>query len=265
MDLIVTPAYHTSNSYGTLAQAESYFASYNRLGTSATWDDLSDTNKKFSLVLAANVLNTFKFRGEKCNKQQKLAFPRISPQHLLNDYAPIASFYDIEYETIIDEEELNVTNNRFVSTSTDADDFYDAIDDKDIQVGQLIKVVRGTTEYLTIDDMDVDGEWIQVKEDIEEETDLTTSIYAADIFGFPNEVMYAQFELAYQVVDTKLFQGTVGKEVEQPISSFYIAGAMHVKFRDEMFKVNSFDNSSPIDIVHYLLSDWLAGVRGATV
>ena len=265
MDLIVTPAYHTSNSYGTLAQAEVYFTSYDRLGTSATWDDLTDTQKKFALVLAANVLNTFKFRGEKCNKQQKLAFPRISYQHLLNDYAPLASFYDIEYETIIEDTEFTVSDNKFISTSTDADDFYDYIDDKDIQVGQLIKVVRSGTEYLTIVDMDVDGEWIQVKEDIEEETDVDTSIYAADLFGFPDEVMWAQFELAYQVVDTKLFQGTVGKEVDQPISSFYISGAMNVKYASEMFKINTFDNASPIDIVYYLLSDWLAGVRGATV
>ncbi|MBC8551000.1 MAG: hypothetical protein H8D23_15255 [Candidatus Brocadiales bacterium] len=265
MDLIVTPAYHTSNSYGTLAQAEAYFTSYDRLGTSATWDDLTDTQKKFALVLAANILNTFKFRGEKCNKQQKLAFPRISHQYLLDGYLSLDSFYDIEYETIIEDTEFTVSDNKFISTSTDADDFYNYIDDKDIQIGQLIKVVRGGTEYLTIIDMDVDGEWIQVKEDIEEETGVDASIYAADMFGFPDEVMWAQFELAYQVVDTKLFQGTVGKEVEQPISSVSISGAMSVRYASEMFKINTFDNSSPIDIVHYLLSDWLAGVRGATV
>jgi predicted small secreted protein len=226
---------------------------------------LSTNQKTYALIIGANILNTFSFRGEKCNKQQKLAFPRISPQNLLGNYSQIASFYDIEYETIIDAEELNVSNNRFVSTNSSADEFYTAIDDKDIQIGQLLKVVRSSTEYLTIEDMDVDGEWIQTKEDIEEESDLTTSIYAANIFGFPTEVMYAQFELAYQVVDTKLFQGTVGEEVNQPIASFYIAGAMHVKYAAEMFKINTFDNSSPIDIVHYLLSDWLAGVRGATV
>jgi hypothetical protein len=32
-----------------------------------------------------------------------------------------------------------------------------------------------------------------------------------------------------------------------------------------MFRINTFDNSSPIDIVYYLLGDWLAGIRGATV
>lgn len=264
MDLVVTPAYHKSNSYGTLAQAETYFASYNRLSGSDTWDVLSDNQKKFALVIAANMLNTFKFRGEKCNKQQKLAFPRIPAQNLTT-YTPLASFYDINYETILEDTEFNVSNNRFVSTNSAADDFYDYIEDRDIQIGQLLKVVRSGTEYLTIDDMDVDGEWIQVKENIEEETDLTTSIYAADIFGFSDEIMWAQFELAYQVVDTKLFQGTVGKEVEKPISSFYIAGAMHVKYADEMFRINTFDNASPIDIVYYLLGSWLAGVRGATV
>lgn len=264
MDLIVTPAYHKSNSYGTVAQADAYFASYSRLSCSNTWDVLSANQKRYALIIAAKVLNTFKFRGEKCNKQQNLAFPRIPAQNL-NTYSPLNSFYDIEYETIVEDTEFNVNDNKFISTNTSANDFYDYIDDKDIQIGQLIKVIRSTTDYLTIVDMDVDGEWIQVKEDIEEETDLSTSIYAADLFGFPDDVMYAQFELAYQVVDTKLFQGTVGKEAEKPIASFYIAGAMHVKYASEMVRINTFDNSSPIDIVHYLLSDWLAGIRGATV
>jgi predicted small secreted protein len=265
MDLIVTPAYHTSNSYGTLEQAETYFTSYDRLSTSATWDDLTDTQKKFALVLAANILNTFNFRGEKCNKQQNLAFPRLSYQLLLNGWKPIASFYDIKYETILENIEFEITNNKFVSTSTDADEFYDYIDNKDIQIGQLIKVVRSGTEYLTINDMDIDGQWIQVKEDIEEETDLTTSIYATDIFGFPDKIMLSQFELAYQVVDTKLFQGTIGKEVEQPITSINISGGMSVRYASEMFKINVFDNASPIDIIYYLLGNWLAGVRGATI
>jgi hypothetical protein len=32
-----------------------------------------------------------------------------------------------------------------------------------------------------------------------------------------------------------------------------------------MFKINVFDNASPIDIIYYLLGNWLAGVRGATI
>jgi len=265
MDLITTLAYHTANSYGTLAEAETYFTTYDRLESSATWESLSDTKKKFALSVAAQVLNTYSFRGMKCIKNQKLAFPRYTYAQLNGDYAPLNSFYDITYTSILDDTELNVTNNKFVSTSTSADDFYTYIDDDDIVINQMIKVVRGGTEYLTIRDMDIDGEWIQVNETIEEETDLATDIYASDIFGYPDEIKYAQFELAYQVVDTKLFQGTVGSETEYPISSFSISGATSVRYASAISNANKFENSATIDIVSYLLEPWLAGIKGYVV
>lgn len=266
MDLITTPAYHTSNSYGTLTQADAYFTSYNRLSASNTWDALSDNQKKFALYMAAKILNTFGFRGKPVTRQQSLAFPRYTNYQVVHeDKDSIATFYDIDYTKLIDEEDFTVTNNRFYSTNSSADMFYNDLDDGDLLINQLLKVVRGSTEYLTVKDIDIDGEWLEVKEDIEEETDLTTTIYASDIFGFPDEIMYAQFELAYQVVDTKIFEGTVGKETESPISSFYIAGAMHVKYRDELFKANRFENTVPMDIIYYFLGDWLAGVKGRMV
>ena len=265
MDLITTLAYHTANSYGTLAEAESYYSTYDRLGDSNTWNNLTDDQKKFSLVIAAQVLNTYSFRGMKCIKNQKLAFPRYTYAQLNGDYAQLDSFYDITYTSILDDIELNVTDNKFISTSTSADDFYDYIDDDDIVINQMIKAVRGGTEYLTIKDMDVDGEWIQVNETIEEETDLATDIYASDIFGYPDEIKYAQFELAYQVVDTKLFQGTVGSETEYPISSFSISGATSVRYASAISNANKFENSATIDIVSYLLEPWLAGIKGYVV
>jgi hypothetical protein len=264
MDLVTTFAYHTANSYGTLAEADAYFTSYDRLGSSATWDDLTDDQKKYALMLAAQVLNTFSFRGLKCTKAQKLAFPRYTRDQLNGDYAQLDSFYDITYTKVIDEEELNVANNRFVATNSSADEFEDYVNDG-LYINQMIKVVRGSTEYLTIKDMDIDGEWVEVNEDIEEETDLTTIIYGSDIFGYPQEVKYAQFELAYQVVDTKLFQGTVGDETEYPVWSFNISGAMTVRYKMSLSNANKFEHSAPLDIVYYLLGPWIAGTKGGLV
>jgi len=110
MDLITTLAYHTANSYGTLVEAESYYSTYNRLGDSNTWNNLTDDQKKFSLVIAAQVLNTYSFRGMKCIKNQKLAFPRYTYAQLNGDYAQLDSFYDITYTSILDDIELNVVH-----------------------------------------------------------------------------------------------------------------------------------------------------------
>jgi hypothetical protein len=266
MDLITIPAYHTSNSYGTLAQAEAYFSSYDRLGDSETWSDLSDNQKKYALMLAAKMLNTFKFRGEKVTRQQKLAFPRFTPYQIITEeMTQLATFYDITFEAIVEDEELEVEDNKFISTETSQDTFYTAFDDEELVLDQLIKVVRSGTEYLTVVDIDADGAWIQVKEDIEEETDLTTTIYVSDIFGFPAEIAQAQYELAFQVVDTKIFQGTVGEETEFPVASFNIQNALSVRYSTEMFKSNKFESSGAIDIVYHLLGNWMAGVKGGVV
>jgi hypothetical protein len=266
MDLITTPAYHTSNSYGTLAQATTYYSTYGRLNYSSTWDNLTTDEQEYALVIAAKLLNTFNFRGIPVTRAQKLAFPRFTNYQMVHeDKTSLATFYDIEYEKIIDAEELTVTGNKFISTNSSADMFYNYLDNETLLINQLIKVVRGGTEYFTVLDIDADGEWIEVKEAVESESDPTTTIYVSDIFGFPNEIMYAQFELANQVVDTKIFQATIGEATEKPIASFYIAGAMHVTYENELFKANKFENSVALDIVHYLLGDWLAGVKGRMV
>jgi len=262
MDLITTLAYHTANSYGTLAEAEAYFTSYSRLGSSETWSSLSTDQKKFALMIAAQVLNTFGFRGLKCIKNQKLAFPRYTVDQLNGDYAPLDSFYGITYTEILADTDFNVLNNKIYATNSSLDDFYDYIDDGDLLINQMIKVDRGGTEYFTITDMDIDGAWIEVQEDIEEETDTLADLYASDIFGFPVEVKYAQFETAYQIVDTKIFQGTVGEETERPVASFNVTGALSVRYQKELFKSNRFENSVPLDLIYYLLGPWLAGIKG---
>ena len=266
MDLITIPAHHTSNSYGTLDQADDYFSDYSRVPSGDSWDSLSDEQKEYALFIAAKLLNTFNFRGKPVTRQQSLAFPRFTNYQVVNESKDsLATFYDIEYTKFIDEEELNVSNNKFIDESTSADAFYTSFYNEDIKLNQIIKAVRSTTQYLTIVDMDADGEWIQVKEPISAEADLTTTLYYSDIFGYPEEVRMAQFELAYQVVNTKIFQATVGENTDMPIASFYIAGAMHVKYANEMFKSNKFESSGALDLVYYLLGNWMAGIKGTTV
>ena len=266
MALITTPAYHTSNSYGTLAQADSYFATYGRISCSNTWDALSTNQKEYALIIAAKILNTFNFRGKPVTRQQNLAFPRFTNyQVFTEEKQPIATFYDIDYTLLFTDEEFTVSDNKFISTNSSADMFANDLDDEDLQINKLIKVVRGSTEYLTVKDIDIDGEWLQVKEDIEQESDLTTTIYVSDIVGFPDEIMQAQFELAFQVVNTRIYEATVGKNTEFPVASFNITGGMSARYHMELFKGNKFENSSALDMVYYLLGSWMAGVKGQMV
>jgi len=266
MNLITTPAYHTSNSYGTVEQADAYFATYSRMADDDAWLFLSDNQKEYALYIAAQLLNTISFRGKPVTLQQKLAFPRFTNYQVFTEgKTSLQTFYDIEFTSLIADVDFYVTDNKFIDTSSSANAFYEYVTDKDINIGQLIKVVRGGTEYLTIHDMDIDGDWIQVKEDIEEESGLTATIYVSDIYGFPDEVMWAQFEMAYQVVSTRIFQATVGENVEQPVQSFYMPGALQVRYTTEMFKTNRFENSGALDIMYSLLGNWIAGVKGVTV
>lgn len=266
MNLITTPAYHTSNSYGTLDQAEAYFASYNRIALDDNWNMLSDNNKAYALSIAAQLLNTFNFRGKPVTLQQKLAFPRFNNYQVFSEgKTSLNTFYDITFDALVSDVELSVADNKFTDISTNANMFVNYVEDKDINIGQLIKVVRAGTEYLTVHDMDIDGAWIQVKEDVEAETDLTTTIYVSDIYGYPDEIMWAQFELAHQVVSTRIFQATVGENLDAPVQSFYMPGALQVRYKDEMFRANKFENSQAIDIVYSYLGNWLAAVKGTVI
>jgi hypothetical protein len=267
MNLITKIAHHTANSYGTLSEAEAYFDKYGRLGDDATWDTLSINQKEYALILAAEILNTFSYRGSKVIKNQRLAFPRFTNDQLKQGYSTLDTYFDVEYTSIVSNKDLSIdSENKFIDLDTPQDVFLKYINNS-LFLNQVIKVQRsGDTEYLTIKDMDNDeGNWIQVWEDIEEYTDLTTSISSLNIFGFPEQIKFAQFELAYQVVDTKIFQGTVGDASDFPVSSFNISGAITVRYRKELFTANKFENSNQIDIVYHLIGNWMSSIHGGLV
>jgi hypothetical protein len=71
--------------------------------------------------------------------------------------------------------------------------------------------------------------------------------------------------MAYQVVSTRIFQATVGENLDAPVQSFYMPGALQVRYQTEMFKSNKFENSQAIDIIYSYLGNWMAGVKGTVI
>ena len=79
MALIVTEGGDSSDSYNTVALADTYLAlryEDSQPTIFAEWDDLETAGKEHRLKLGALLLNTFPLRGAKACRNQRLAFPR---------------------------------------------------------------------------------------------------------------------------------------------------------------------------------------------
>ena len=79
MALVVTEGGELSDSYITVADADSYFAlkyEDSQATVFGEWEDLDIDPKEHRLKLGALLLNTFAWRGEKACRNQRLAFPR---------------------------------------------------------------------------------------------------------------------------------------------------------------------------------------------
>ena len=74
MALDATVGGASSNSFGTRAEANTFFA--DRLYTS-TWDDASDANKDKALITACSQICQLRFFGEKATSTQALPWPRL--------------------------------------------------------------------------------------------------------------------------------------------------------------------------------------------
>ena len=262
MDIVTIPAYHTANSYTTFADADSYISSYSR--ASYNWGLLSKSKKKYALILAAQALNSFNYRGWPVTKNQTLAFPRYASNQL---HKQLDNFYDIDYTSIVTDGDFEIEDNKIVSTGSLAL-FADAFDNEDLVLNQVIRVSGITAdeyEYLTVIDMDSNGEWVKVKEALSNNSDNTLSIWAMNIFGVPKNVEYAQIEMAAQVVNTKMFMQDIGERPEPPIQSFSLTGALSVRYITEITRRSKFEDAGPLDIIYNLLNPWLAGIKGAVV
>ncbi len=63
----------TSNSYVTLAEADSYFET---TPDESTWVDKTDDQKNRSIISATRFLDDFEYYGERCTTTQALKWPR---------------------------------------------------------------------------------------------------------------------------------------------------------------------------------------------
>ena len=275
MELVTTPAHHTSNSYLTLTAAESYLSTYGRVASSDTWNDITDDQKKLALALAANALNTFKYRGKPVTIAQKLAFPRFTWYQLNKEgKTQYKSFFwatrSEELTSIISSGDIKVESNKLVDVSSSADGFYSPYYYGDIDINQIIKVTGLSTDtYLTVKDIDADGEWVEIKETIGDEAAPSggVDIESTPLFGFPDEVGYAQAELAYQVINTDIFQADIGDLPDPLPESFDLGGTLSVRYGSRIFGTSKFskDQTSPLDIVYHLLGPWISSVGGGVV
>jgi hypothetical protein len=297
MELITSIASHKANSYITLTDAESYFSSYNIIASSDSWNDLTDDKKKLALSLAAMALNTLSYRGVPVTIEQRLAFPRytwdqVNPKKyvptthrdIVNSYRgayyvgkrryQYQNFFwatqDTELDTIVINGDISVSSNTLLDGSSSADAFYTPQYYGELEYNQVIKVVGLSTDtYLTVKDIASDGSYVEIKESIDDEAAPSggVDIYATPIFGYPDEVGYAQAELAYQVINTDLFQKDVGAMPDVMPMSFDLGGTLSARYGRELFGTSKFskDRTSPLDIVYYLLGPWLASIGGRCV
>jgi len=275
MDLITEICGENSNSYVTLDEATTYLDNYDRIDFASTWDELSDDKKKFALALAAIALNTFTYKGKKCTKTQRLAFPRFS-WYQLNEEGKTqykSFFWAIQTEALTDvvtDEAIKILDNKLYDTSSSANCFYNPYYLGYIDMNQVIKVDGLSTDtYLTVKDIDDDGEWIEIKETISNEDAPTggVDIDSTPLFGFPDEVGQAQIELAIQFINTDIFQATIGTLPEPLPMYFSLGGCLNVMYGKHLYGSSKFskDRTSPLDIVYLLLGPWLAGMGGCIV
>jgi hypothetical protein len=79
MALVITEGGASSDSYASVADADTYISlkyEESQATIVGEWEDLEVDAKEHRLKLAALLLNTFAWRGEKACRNQRLAFPR---------------------------------------------------------------------------------------------------------------------------------------------------------------------------------------------
>ncbi len=275
MNLVTDICGVNSNSYISLADAETYISDYSRLASSDSWNDLTDDRKKFALSLAAMAINTFSYRGMPCTNTQRLAFPRFTWYQINEEgKTQYKSFFwatrPSEITSIMDDAQIKILNNRLYDCTSSADGFYNNYYNGYIDINQIIKVTGlSCSSYLTIKDIDDDGEYIEVKETITDEDAPTAGvdIDAIPLFGFPDEVGQAQVEVAIQTINTDIFQETIGTLPEPLPMYFTLGGTLQVMYGRHLYGTSKFskDQTSPLDIVYYLLGPWIAGIGGRIV
>ena len=275
MELITTPAHPTSNSYISLTEAESYFTTYGRIASSDEWNNYTDDKKKFALAIATQMLDTFKFKGGSTTINQALSFPRFTWNQIKDEGRK--QYKDFFWATreenlteIIDSGQISISNNKLIDNSSSNDAFYSPHYNEELHFNQIIKQEGLSCDsYLTITDISADGFSVTIKESITDESAPSdgVTVNSTPLFGYPKEVGYAQAELAYQVVSTGMFQAQANDLPEPMPKSWDLGGNLSITYMNEMWGQSKFspDKTSPINIVYFLLGNWIASVSGRAV
>ena len=275
MDLITTPAHPNANSYISIDAASTYFNTYQRVPYSNTWNNLTNDQKKFALVLAAKALNTFNYKGKKVTKTQTLAFPRYSYYQINKENK--SQYKDFFWatrtqvlDTLCTSQEIKILDNKLYDVSSSADLFYNLHYNGYIDFNQVIKQSGLSCDtYLTVDYIDPSGEYLTIKETIEDESEPSSGVdlYATPLFGYPEEVGQAQAEIAMQVINTNIFQADINELPEPQPKRLELGGTLSVHYKDALWGNSKFstDKANSLDIVYLLLGDWLSSTGGRLV
>ena len=264
MELITTPAHFYANSYITLEEADSYFTTYDRVPSDSSWYNLTDTQKEYALILAAYALNTLPYKGYKVVRNQPLAFPRYSEFDVKNNFAIIYNTFDdaIDKDNLTPvaiDADIDVSNNQFV-LQVSGDSFSNI---KKLQVIKVDGFLNNSGFFTVKKNTDTT---IMPYEKLTDEDGFNIDIYITPIPGIHDNIRQAQAEMAWQVINTTIFQKDIEDMPEPPIRRLDLGGVLRIDYRSEIFR-NRFDfgQSSPLDMVYYLLSPWLTSVRGRFV
>jgi hypothetical protein len=205
---------------------------------------------------------------------QPLAFPRIARYSLNKENKK--QYRDFLWAThsdnltkIVDGGELEISDNKIYDRTSSADAFYFPWYRENLVIGQVIKQVGlSASTYLTVNNIDPDGEYVEIKEDISNESAPSggVDIYTTPLFGFDDDVGRAQTELALQGINETMFQKEIGEMNEPQPRKLELGGTLSVWYSEALSGQSKFgrDKSSPIDIVYYYLSPWL-GISGRLV
>lgn len=272
MQIITTPAHPTSNSYISLTEAENYFITYDRVASSDEWNNYTTDKKNLALVLATQMLDTFRFKGKRITQNQALSFPRFTwnqknrEQYKNFFWATISN----NLTEIITSGQILISGNKLVDNSSSNDAFYNPHYNEELEFNQIIKQEGlSCNTYLTATNIASDGSSVTIKEEIADEAVPSggVTIYSTPLFGYPKEVEYAQAELAYQVVSTSIFQSQANALPEPMPRSWDLGGNLSVTYMNQFWGQSKFstDKTSPIDIVYLLLGNWIASVSGRAV
>jgi hypothetical protein len=276
MNINTTPAHPKQNSYITLSDAESYLTSLDRVASSDSWNDLTDEQKKACLILAAKSLNTFSYKGQKVCKKQPLAFPRLSWHNInVEKKKPFTDFFwatrDENLTQIVNSGEIDISSNALYDRTSSADAFYSPHYNGYIQENQIIKQSGLSCDnYLTIDFIDMDGEYLEIRETISDESSPSSGvdIYTTPLFGIEDNVGKAQTEIAYQFIDKQIISAEELNAVpEMPTRRFELGNTLMVWYKESLSRTGKFstDRTNSMDIVYLYLGNWITSVGGRLV